>query len=356
LRRGDRYGLHRVLEPLGVMPQAATKLDNTMVCWDNEILLDVEMLNIDSASFTQIKQAAHNDPEQVKRIMLQIVEERGKHHNPVTDSGGMLIGRVAQIGERLDGHLDLHIGDRIATLVSLTLTPLQLHEIQDVHLDSGQVKVKGQAILFETGLYAKLPDDLPDAVSLAVLDVAGAPAQTARMVREGDTVVILGAGGKSGLLVLYQARKSTGPNGTVIAIEFGEDACRRLEATGWADSVLNLDATNAIEVMQAVEHLTHGKLADITINCVNIPGTEMASILCTRDGGKVYFFSMATRFTAAALGAEGAGKDVDMIIGNGYTNGHANLALQLLRENETLRSIYTAKFASSTDPSTSSIS
>jgi L-erythro-3,5-diaminohexanoate dehydrogenase len=354
LRRGDRYGLHRVLEPLGVMPQAATKLDNTMVCWDNEILLDVEMLNIDSASFTQIKQAAHNDPDQVKRIMLQIVEERGKHHNPVTDSGGMLIGRVAQIGERLDGRLDVHIGDRIATLVSLTLTPLQLHEIQDVHLDSGQVKVKGQAILFETGLYAKLPDDLPDAVSLAVLDVAGAPAQTARMVREGDTVVILGAGGKSGLLVLYQARKSTGPNGTVIAIEFGEDACRRLEATDWADTVLNLDATNAIAVMQAVEHLTQGKLADITINCVNIPGTEMASILCTRDGGKVYFFSMATRFTAAALGAEGAGKDVDMIIGNGYTNGHANLALQLLRENELLRTIYMKKFAGST-PSTSSI-
>ena len=81
-------------------------------------------------------------------------------------------------------------------------------------------------------------------------------------------------------------------------------------------------------------------MADLVINCVNVHGTEMASILATKDGGTVYFFSMATSFTAAALGAEGVGKDINMLIGNGYTRGHAAIALEVLRENPALRQYF----------------
>ena len=92
--KGHRYGLHRVLEPKGVMPQPAHRLDARPVCHDNELLIEVDCLNIDSASFTQLKEAAGGDPERVKERILRIVAERGKMHNPVTNSGGMLIGRV----------------------------------------------------------------------------------------------------------------------------------------------------------------------------------------------------------------------------------------------------------------------
>jgi hypothetical protein len=51
-----------------------------------------------------------------------------------------------------------------------------------VHLDRDQIDIDGQAILFETGLFAKLPADIPEKMALAILDVAGAPAQTARLV------------------------------------------------------------------------------------------------------------------------------------------------------------------------------
>ena len=50
-----KYGTNRVIEPKGVLPQAAIKVDNTMNIYDNELLIDVITLNIDSASFTQIK-------------------------------------------------------------------------------------------------------------------------------------------------------------------------------------------------------------------------------------------------------------------------------------------------------------
>ncbi|WPC66668.1 zinc-binding dehydrogenase [Rhodoferax ferrireducens] len=340
MKHGSPYGTHRVLEPLGVLPQGAWKIDNSMEIYDNEILIDVSALNIDSASFTQIKSEAHGDEAKVADIVRGIVAQRGKQHNPVTGSGGMLIGTVAQIGPALVGKCDLKVGDKIATLVSLSLTPLRIDAIKKIHLQQDQIEINGQAILFETGLYAKLPDDIDEKLALAILDVAGAPAQTARLVQPGDTVVVIGGGGKSGTLCMYEAKKRAGAEGCVIGVSPFEKDCRRMKDLGWADHALQVDATNALALMEAVAEVTDGKMADVVINCVNIPNTEMGSILATRQQGKIYFFSMATSFTAAALGAEGVGKDVEMIVGNGYATGHAEFALGLLRESASLRKLF----------------
>lgn len=340
MKKGSPYGIHRVIEPQGSLPQAAWKIDNTMEIYDNEILIDVMALNVDAASFTQIKQEANMDEAKIEAIMRDIISKRGKHHNPVTGSGGMLIGKIAQIGPALEGKIDLKVGDKIATLVSLSLTPLQIDTVKKIHINRDQVEVEGKAILFESGLYAKLPSDMDEKMALAVLDVAGAPAQTARMVQSGDTVVVIGGGGKSGTLCMYEAKKRAGVSGSVIGIGHNDESCKRMKELGWADHVLKLDATDAVAVMEGVSEVTGGKMADLTINCVNIPGTEMSSILATRDLGKIYFFSMATSFTAAALGAEGAGKDVEMIMGNGYAKDHAEIAINLLRESEKLRKLF----------------
>ena len=333
------YGSHRVIEPKGSLPQGARRLDNRMEIHENEILLDVETLNIDSASFTQIRKQAGDDPGKIAGIMMDIVKQRGKHHNPVTGSGGMFIGTVNSIGSFLKDKRDLKVGDRIASLVSLTLTPLVIEEIKEIHLDTAQVDIKGQAVLFESGIYAVLPDDLPQKLALAALDVAGAPAQTAKLVKPGDTVLIVGAGGKSGCLCLHEAKKRAGVSGRVIAMDYGETAIKRIKDLELADVVLDVDATKPLDCLQTLWSAC-GSLADITITCVNIPQTEMTSILCTREGGTVYFFSMATSFTAAALGAEGVGKDVTMLIGNGYTNSHAAITLEVLRENSKLRKLF----------------
>lgn len=340
IRHGCPYGTHRVLQPTGVLPQPAWQIDNTMAMCDNEILIDVSALNVDAASFTQIKQAAHGDVDRIARTIQDIVAQRGKLHNPVTGSGGMLIGRVAAIGSALAPHMDLAVGDKIATMVSLSLTPLRIDQIHQVHLDQDQVDITGQAILFESGLYAKLPDDIPEKVALAILDVAGAPAQTARLVQPGDTVVVVGGGGKSGTLCVYEAKKRAGPRGCVIGISPFANDCQRMRDLGWADHALQVDASQAVAMMQAVSEATQGRMADVVINCVNLPHTEMGSILSTKDRGRIYFFSMATSFTAASLGAEGVGKDVDMLMGNGYAKGNAEYALSLLRESPALRHLF----------------
>ena len=211
MKKGNKYGVHRVIEPAGVLPQPANKIDNNMdEIYDNEILIDVQTLNIDSASFTDIhnyakQQAGEGATEEqimaeVKKEIFYNVELQGKHRNRRTGSGGMLLGKVEKIGDALKGKIDLKEGDRIATLVSLSLTPLRIDEILEIRPDVDQVDIKGKAILFESGIYAKIPDDMPEKLALSALDVAGAPAQTAKLCQYGQNVVILGAGGKSGML------------------------------------------------------------------------------------------------------------------------------------------------------------
>lgn len=343
-KKGCPYGTHRVISPKGVLPQPAEKVDNNMdEIYDNEVLINVQTLNVDSASFTQIEKQANGDLEEIKKIMLGHVERQGKHRNPVTGSGGMLIGTIEKIGDNYVG--DLKVGDKIATLVSLSLTPLVIDEILEIRPEIDQVDIKGHAILFQSGIYAVLPEDMPENLALSVLDVAGAPAQAAKLVQSGNTVVVIGGGGKSGMLCLYEAKKRAGVTGNVICIAGSPKSAKRAEDLGFADHVVIADATNAVEIYNKIMELTDGKLADIVINCVNIENTEMSSILACKDDGTVYFFSMATSFTKAALGAEGVGKDVNMIIGNGYCKGHAAIALQELRESEKLRTVFTELYA-----------
>ncbi|MCA1655972.1 MAG: L-erythro-3,5-diaminohexanoate dehydrogenase [Pseudonocardiaceae bacterium] len=261
------YGLHRVVEPAGVLPQQAWRLSTEPQSWPDEVLIDVERLNLDAASYRQLREQ-HCSPAAVRDAVLEIVATRGKMHNPVTGSGGMLLGTVREVGP--ESPLGLNTGDRIATLVSLTLTPLRIDDgLADWSGEREQVPCRGTAVLFGRSIAAVLPPDLPDELALSVLDVCGAPALTDRVVREAgnqSSVLVLGGGGKSGSLSL--------------------------------------------------------------------------AVLATADGGTIVFFSMATSFSAAALGAEGLAADVRMLIGNGFVPGHAQFALELFRATPGVRELF----------------
>jgi len=291
---GSPLGLHRVRKPGGVLPQAAWRLDSDPAIWPDEVRLRVDRLNLDAASFRQLREATGGSAEAMRGAVLQIVADRGKMQNPVTGSGGMLTGVVDEAGP--DSPLGLAPGDRVATLVSLSLTPLAITDgLAGWDGQTEQVPCAGHAILFGRSIAAVLPGDLPTALALAVLDVCGAPALTERVVRDTEArgpikpvVAILGAGGKSGSLSAVAARRA-----------------------------------------------------------VDVPGCEGGAVLATAPGGTVIFFSMATSFPAAALGAEGVAADVTMLIGNGYVPGHADLALDLIRSEPGVRRLFETRLTES---------
>ncbi|WP_027342384.1 L-erythro-3,5-diaminohexanoate dehydrogenase [Hamadaea tsunoensis] len=337
-------GLHRVLEPGGVLPQAAWRLSTDPEIGPDEVRIAVEKLNLDAASFRQLLTKHDGDGSAVRDEVLEIVATRGKMHNPVTGSGGMLIGTVEAVGPR--SPLGLAVGDRVATLVSLTLTPLAITDgLARWDGLSEQVPATGHAILFGRSIAAKLPDDLDPELALAVLDVCGAPALTERVVAgyvTGDparrpVVAVLGGAGKSGSLSLAAARRAGAQR--TIGLVPNELEAKRLAESGLADVVAVADARDPVALAEAVGR------ADVTVVCVDVPGCEHGAILATADGGTVVFFSMATSFAAAALGAEGLAADVTMIVGNGYTPGHAALALELLRTEPGVRGMFEARLA-----------
>ncbi|HMM35725.1 MAG TPA: L-erythro-3,5-diaminohexanoate dehydrogenase, partial [Thermoanaerobaculia bacterium] len=292
---------------------------------------------------TQIEEEAGGDLAKIEQKILSIVAERGKMQNPVTGSGGMFIGSVAKVGAALAGR-GLAPGEKVASLVSLSLTPLKIERIVKIHPEIDRVEIVGQAVLFESGIYAKLPEDMDETLALAALDVAGAPAQAAKLVRPGQSVLILGAGGKSGMLVAWEAMKRVGPTGRVVGNVYLAEDAETLRSLGLCHEVVVADATKPVALTEAVLAANGGAEYDVVFNCVNVQNTEMSSILPCRQEGTVYFFSMATHFGKAALGAEGVGKDVTMIVGNGYTKGHAEITLAELRENAKLRRHFETRY------------
>lgn len=349
-------GLHRVLDPVDsdglaqALPQAALRLDARAALWPDEVRVDVETLNLDAASYRDLSER-HRRPDgsvdgaAIRAEVLQIVATRGKMQNPVTGSGGMLVGTVAEVGPA--SPLGLQVGQRVATLVSLSLTPLSITDgLAGWDGLSEQVPAAGHAILFGRSIAAALPDDLDPRLALLVMDVCGAPALVARVVREhrcgpgqAPSVLVLGGAGKSGSLSLAAAREAGA--GRLVAVVPDQTEEQALRPTGMADHVVVADARSPIGLPAALA--AAGGPCDVTVVCVDVPGCEQPAVLATAEGGTIVFFSMATSFAAAALGAEGLAADVRMLVGNGYVPGHAAYALDLLRRTPAVRRLFEAR-------------
>lgn len=329
------YGIHRCVEPINSFPDSAWKLDNSMEIQQNEILIEVKLLNLDSNSFKQIYVECGGNIKKISEKIIDIIAVRGKLHNPLTGTGGILYGKVIGMGKNYSNIYSLNIGDEIISLTSLALTPLKINSILNVDKKTGQIEVSGKAILFEYSPLIKVPEKLPLRLLLAVLDEAGAPIQSYNLAKPGDTVIIMGASGKTGLMCAYAVRKKIGKNGHLIGIRSPEgDKHFKEEMQGIYDEVYNLDVFKPIESSEKLSK--HEKLANLTINCINTSGTEMLSLLCTKEYGTIYLSSLGINYKTMCLSAEGIAKDINIIAYKGFSNGHADFTIKLLQDNSKL--------------------
>ncbi|HLH64679.1 MAG TPA: hypothetical protein VKV27_03180 [Solirubrobacteraceae bacterium] len=323
----EAYGAARVLEPAGALPQAARRLDASTPMAPYEVEIDVEALCIDSTSFRQLVTSAQGDAEGVAQAIMEIVAERGKMYNPVTGSGGILTGTVRGVGA--DYRNPPPVGARIVTLASLTLTPLRLSSVGPVDLGSPQVPVSGTAFLPWTAPWTTYPAGVDFDAALAALDVCNAASQTRALISpETSTVLVLG-GGHAGLVALAAARDRLRAGGRAVLIDSSAAVCERARGLGLCDLALQADLRDAVASLRALQEAGVPR-ADLTVVVVNAGDCEAAAILLTAARGTVLFFSMATSFTKAALGAEGVASEATMVIGSGYAPDRGEYALDLL--------------------------
>lgn len=337
---GHPFGLHRVLDKKKCLPQEAERIDNSLPIYSNEILIEVDRLNIDAASFVQMEKELNFDLNKIGQTVFENTRIQGKQHNRVTGSGGMLTGKVVQIGSKYKGPLSAKVGDSVATLVSLTLTPLHLEKIISLNKATHQIEAKGHAILFERSIAAPLPKDIHPIVATAVYDVAGAPATVFNLVRKGQTVLVIGGGGKAGTLSCFAARKKMGKAGKIFAIEPHAKAAEQLRNLKVCNEVFEIDATNSAAVLECVRQVTKNKGVDVVVNVASVPGTENSGLLSVKEKGTILFFGMATSFSKVALGAEALAVNAKLLFGNGYFPKHDRFSIQLLRAFPLLKALF----------------
>jgi L-erythro-3,5-diaminohexanoate dehydrogenase len=332
-----RLGVHRSLEPRGALPHIARVVDATAPINEHEVEIDVEMLAVDATSFAEIRRRSRSDPDAMADAIKAIVDERGKLQNPATGSGGVAMGRVRTVGAAYSMD-DLVPGELVVPLASLIAIPLALEAVGPVQPDRPHVPVRGRAIVTGAMLCARIPSDLPLAVSLTAFDVYPAASYVRELAGEGDHVLVLGAG-HAGLLALAAAGAAVGVSGAVTAVDVSGDALDR--AAGVAPTATTVQASVTDPVAVAGALAARGlRPADLTLQCTSADGAEGTALLATAPRGTVIFFSTATLFAAAALGADAIGSQARLVIPNGLTEDRGEYALELLRTVAPLRVAY----------------
>lgn len=333
-----KYGIHRALEPKGILPQPAWKIDNTMNIYEDEILIEVKTISINSSSFRQICTENENDIAKIKEIVLKIVELRGKLHNPITNTGGILYGQVKKIGKNYKNLFKIKEGDYVIPLVSLSMIPLKIYKINNIDIRLPQLQVEGEAILFSSYPLVKVYDDIKVEHLIALMDEAGSCIQSYKAAKKGDKVLIMGANGKIGLLCAFAVREKIGADGEIIGIVYSDESKRLLEKYSIFNEVYICDATQPIESYRILQ-LNENKLFDFTINCINTFNTEAFSILSTKNKGTIYYSNLTINYNTACLTAEGIGRDITIIPYKGYADGHADFTIGIFRKYNELREL-----------------
>ncbi|HLN06275.1 MAG TPA: hypothetical protein VK217_08355 [Acidimicrobiales bacterium] len=332
-------GITRSLDPPGTLPHLAKRLDAESDPNEFEIELDVEMLHIDATSFRELSVRGGGDRVRIAELIHEIVVARGKLQNPSTGSGGVLVGRVAGIGDRsLSRHL--HVGDLVVPLVSLIAIPLRLDAVGPVELGRSQVPAQGRAILTGRMPAAVVPADLPLRVALTAFDVYPAASYVRTYARTGDHVLVLGAG-HAGLLAAAAARERVGASGQVSVVDVSDQALESLAQVVPSAIGICADATSPLAVAGALERAGLPR-ADVTLLCATVPGCEGAAILSTADSGVVLFLSTAVSFSAAALGTDAVSSQARLVIPNGFTDDHGDYTIELVRRIPALRASFEA--------------
>jgi len=331
----EELGAARVVAPPYALPQPAERLDPSPPVGEREFELAVERLCLDSTSFRNIRERAGADPVAMGERIAAIVAERGKMHNPETDSGGVLLGTVTAVGDRFAD--PPAVGDRVVNLASLTLTPLRLGAVTAVDPHNAHVLVEGTAYVPQRAPWGILPDDIPTTTAIELYDVYGAGSHTRELAPERGTVVVLGAG-HGGKLALAAARDAMA-GGRVVAVDVDREAVDRVASLGLCDVGIVADLRDPLGALDAVAAAGVGP-ADLTVAVVSATGCEATAILLTATGGTILFYSMATSFQTAALTADGQSSDVTMIVGNGYAPDAGSYALDLYRRTPALREAY----------------
>lgn len=313
------YGKSRVMEPAGVLPPMAWKLDNSRELRKGEVRISLEKVILEWTGFQQICYSCSYADEQIRARILDIIEKRGKLQNPSTRSGGSLLGTVEKVSDQFSGPEDFRVGNRVYTVSTITAIPLHIESIESIDYDYGIVNCTGYAILFESTPVYIFHDDLEENLTLAAADLSGSlyGAHEVAVSNHVCTAMILGNNLHDLMIFASMMRETIGREChiSVVLDESYNDKIPRKEILKILKPVFQevffADFRQPLREYRRIERERKDKEPiDMVIVTDDAAGIETVGVALVRDGGCMYFSSFQNNYSLAVCSAECLGKVV----------------------------------------------
>lgn len=336
----ENYGIDRVLEPKGVVPVAAWKIDNDREVRSKEARINLELVHLEWDSFQQICNSCGFDEDKIKAKIIDVVEKRGKLQNPFTGTGGVLMGTIDKISDDLIPENGLKEGDRVYSITSLCCIPIYIEQITEIDYQYGQIKCTGYAILFEATQAFLMDDDLNANYSLAAIDEAANVfvSHNIALEHQNKNIVIIGRNVYTTILYAAALREAIGPEYRVVAVmdKASKDNLTEAEIeTAMYPLIKKTYFVDLTEPLKTYKSLV-GKdkqLIDVdqVIVTEDIFGAETLAVMLVKNTGDLYFIAVENHYATAQLIAESMGKVIRMYAFDQYVADYQDFTMRIVR-------------------------
>lgn len=334
------FGISRVIEPKNAVPVTAWKIDNSKSISENECLIELDIIHLDRDSFQQICNSSDFDEKIMKKKIFDIINKRGKMHNPYTGTGGVCYGEISKMGEKFKSVRNLNIGDKVLSLGTLTGLPMHIEEIEKIDYDYGELYVKGYIIVFEKALLYQIDNNMEINYTLAAMDEAGSLYNIHELLTEekdDNNILLIAKDIISAVLYMKVVKNALSKDcklTVVLDIEAFSGLSEKQVHIILGDMCDNLFILDIVEPLKAFEFISSQiqEPFDFVINSEDLSGSETLSILSIKSRGKIYLTSAKNNYYLANFIAESMGKEVVLYAFDLYYVEYSNFTLKLLSE------------------------
>ena len=337
------FGLNRVIEPAGSLPVTAWKLDNDPELKKGEIRIRLSGIVLERENFFQLCSVCDDNDEKIRERIIKIVKERGKFHNPYTESSALFIGTIEETSPGFDlGKLNL--GDDVLCLTPMAGLPASIDEIGEIDVNYGRIRCTGYAICFETVQMVKI--DEPYAMStihlVRALEEEGSiyGISCELKPRKINKAAIIGSNIAE---AIYYSQMVKDSNDSPVTVKFVIDGAYFAGITRedlkiifgpLVDGIYFVDLSKPMEAVKKIMSMEEENGFDAVINLENIKGCESVASLISKDNGLVCYTSMNNRYCHGLLVVDCLGKDITHYGLDGYSSNAYEFALTIVEQTE----------------------
>lgn len=329
------YGIKRVLEPQHVLPTSAWRLDNSRNIYPDELRVSIKRIHLEGTGFKQICTEVNDNEKKIKQQIIDIVIRRGKLHNPVTDTGGLVMGVIEEIGSEYHNPQGLKVGDKIICNVSVASVPMYIEDITSLNKAFNQVEATGYAIVHDLIPLVKIPEELPLDLMMFTFDQSGTLYRLHQLIGDSKKFLVVGNSMLTNLLYGYVIRREVGPKAEIVCL-FDKRTSMRMVGKGideLIEKVFNeVHFINILRPMECMRQLNAESLFDFSINCAEIPGAETINILATKPEGTVLFANLINNLNIALYITESMSKPLCVRCAEGYLKEYDIFDMEIVRE------------------------